>query len=120
MKHLAAYLLLKLGGNAEPTKEDITQALSAVGVQVDTARLDQMMSDLQGKDLDAVLAEGKDMLATFGGGGGGGGGGAAAGGGGAGGAGAEETKEAPQEEPEDEPANLGGAMFGGDDGGGDY
>lgn len=34
MRHLATYMLLVLGGNAAPTKEDVTKALSAVGVDV--------------------------------------------------------------------------------------
>lgn len=34
MRHLATYMLLVLGGNAAPTKEDVTTALSAVGVDV--------------------------------------------------------------------------------------
>lgn len=34
MRHLATYMLLVLGGNASPTKEDVTAALSAVGVDV--------------------------------------------------------------------------------------
>jgi ribosomal protein L12E/L44/L45/RPP1/RPP2 len=34
MRHLATYMLLVLGGNASPTVDDITQALSQVGVEV--------------------------------------------------------------------------------------
>lgn len=34
MRHLATYMLLVLGGNAAPTKEDVTTALAAVGVDV--------------------------------------------------------------------------------------
>lgn len=34
MRHLATYMLLVLGGNASPTKEDVTAALAAVGVDV--------------------------------------------------------------------------------------
>ena len=115
MKHLAAYLLLQLGGNASPTKDDVTKALSSVGVEVDSDRLDKLLADLEGKDLAEVMEAGKDMLATFGGGGGGGG----SGGGGSGdGAAAEEEKE---EEPEEEEMGPGDAvdMFGGGDGG-DY
>jgi ribosomal protein L12E/L44/L45/RPP1/RPP2 len=35
MRHLATYLLLKLGGNDSPSASDITTALSGVGVEVD-------------------------------------------------------------------------------------
>lgn len=80
MKHIAAYLLLKLGGNDAPSADDVTKALGSVGVEVDSASLSKLMGELEGKDLNEILATGKEMLATFGGGGGGGGGGAAAGG----------------------------------------
>lgn len=79
MRHLAAYLLLKLGGNDSPSADDITKALGSVGVEVDGASLSKLMGELEGKDLNEILATGKEMLATFGGGGGGGGGAAAGG-----------------------------------------
>lgn len=115
MKHLAAYLLLQLGGNAEPTKEDVTKALSAVGVEVDSDRLDKLFADLEGKSVAELMESGKGMLAKFGGGGGGGGGRGAAPA--AGGAAAEVVKE---EEKEEEEMDLGGGMdmFGADEGGG--
>jgi large subunit ribosomal protein LP2 len=119
MKHLAAYLLLQLGGTENPTKEQITEALATVGVSVDTARLDTMMSDLAGKDIGELVTAGKEYLATFGGGGGGGGSGAAEG------AAAAAAVEAPKEEEVEEEMDMGGAvdMFGSGDaagGGGDY
>jgi len=105
MKHLAAYLLLKLGGNDSPSADDVTKALSTVGVEVDAERLNKMMSDLEGKDLSQVMAEGNELLAKFGGGGGGGGGGGSGGGGGGGAeAAAEEEKE------EEEEADIGGML----------
>jgi len=108
--------MLQLGGNAEPTKDDVTKALDSVGIQVDQARLDQLFTDLDGKDVKELLASGQDMLAKFGGGGGGGG--AGGGGGGGGGAAAEEEKE--EEKEEEVEMDLGGGMdmFGGEEGGG--
>jgi large subunit ribosomal protein LP2 len=114
MKELATYLMLQIGGNAEPSKADITASLSAVGVEVDSASLDKLYTDLAGKDIAELLEAGKAQLAKFGGGGGGGGSG------GGGGAAAEE--EVVEEEPEEEaeaPAG-GGGLFGTDDAGGDY
>ena len=112
MKELAAYLLLKLGGNDSPSKDEISAALSTVGVEVDSARLDALLSGLEGKDLNEVLESGKEMLATFGGGGGGGGGGGAAGG--------DAAEEAEEEKPEEEEMEAPAAdMFGGGDDG-DY
>ena len=114
MKELAGFLLLKLGGNDSPDKAAITAALSAVGVEADAAKVDALLKELDGKDLEEMMETGKDLLATFGGGGGGGGG---AGGAGGGGDAAEEVKE---EEVEEEAPIGGGDMFGGDAGGGDY
>jgi ribosomal protein L12E/L44/L45/RPP1/RPP2 len=90
------------------------QALGSVGIEGDEARCKALVDSLEGKDLAEVLAEGKDLLATFGGGGGGGGGGGAAGGD------AEAAVE--EEKPEEEEMDMGGAMdmFGGEEGTGDY
>jgi ribosomal protein L12E/L44/L45/RPP1/RPP2 len=116
MRHLAAYLLLKLGGNDSPSADDITKALGSVGVEVDSDSLSKLMGELEGKDLNEILATGKEMLATFGGGGGGGGGGGAAAGGDAAG------DAAPAVEEVEEEMDMGGGMdvFGGGGGGGDY
>lgn len=115
MKHVAAYLMLVLGGNSSPTADDVSSALSSVGIESDTDSLSKLIAELEGKDLNEVLAAGKDMLAQFGGGGGSGGAGGAAGGDEAG---AEKEEEAPEEEEMD----LGGGMdmFGGGDAGDDY
>jgi len=112
MKELATYLMLQIGGNAEPSKADVTGALSAVGVEIDSASLDKLYSDLEGKDISELLEAGKEQLAKFGGGGGGGGGGAA-------GAAAEEVVEEEEEEEEEAEAPAGGGGLFGDDGGGD-
>lgn len=54
MKHLAAYLLLKLGGNDSPSASDIKTVLSSVGIDADDDRLDKLISELKGKDLNEV------------------------------------------------------------------
>lgn len=113
MKELAVYLMLQLGGNATPSKEDVTTALSSVGVEADSAQLDKLFADLDGKDIGELMKEGKGMLAEFGSGGGGGGGAAGAGGAAA----AEDVKE---EAPEEEEAPPAVDMFGSGGGGGDY
>ena len=114
MKELATYLMLQIGGNATPSKDEITASLGAVGVEVDTASLDKLYTDLEGKDIAELLEAGKAQLAKFGGGGG-------SGGGGAGGAAAEEVvEEEPEVEEEQEAPSGGGGLFGADDAGGDY
>ncbi len=54
MKHLAAYLLLTLGGNASPSASDITAVLESVGVEADSDRLEKLLSELKGKDINEV------------------------------------------------------------------
>ena len=54
MKHLAAYLLLGLGGNTSPSAKDVKAVLSSVGIEADDERLDKLISELEGKDLQEV------------------------------------------------------------------
>lgn len=62
MRHLAAYLLLVAGGNASPSAADVTALLGQAGIEVDEARLNQLIGDLEGKDLAEIIAEGKSKL----------------------------------------------------------
>ncbi|KAI4177936.1 MAG: hypothetical protein Q9188_001507 [Gyalolechia gomerana] len=101
MKHLAAYLLLGLGGNTSPSAEDIKGVLSSVGIDADDERLDKLISELDGKDIQELIAEGSTKLASVPSGGGGGAAApAAAAGGGA--AATEEKKPEKEAEPEEE------------------
>ena len=54
MKHLAAYLLLGLGGNTSPSASDIKEVLSSVGIDADDERLDKLIAELDGKDTASV------------------------------------------------------------------
>ena len=54
MKHLAAYLLLGLAGNNEPSADDIKGVLSSVGVDADDDRLEKLLEELKGKDINEV------------------------------------------------------------------
>jgi large subunit ribosomal protein LP2 len=54
MKHLAAYLLLNLGGNASPSAKDIKGVLESVGIEADDERLNTLISELKGKDIQEV------------------------------------------------------------------
>ncbi|CCX13538.1 60s acidic ribosomal protein-domain-containing protein [Pyronema domesticum] len=64
MKHLAAYLLLTLAGNASPSAEDVKAVLSSVGVEADADRLEKLISELAGKSIDELIAEGSSKLAS--------------------------------------------------------
>ena len=52
MRHIAAYLLLQLGGNASPSAGDIKKLLDVVGIEADDSRLDKLVSELEGKDIN--------------------------------------------------------------------
>lgn len=54
MKYLAAYLLLGLGGNTSPSAEDVKSVLEAVGIETDEERLNKLISELEGKDINEV------------------------------------------------------------------
>ena len=116
MKHIAAYILCVLGGNASPSADDVNKVLSSVGAEANEESLNALMGDLEGKDVAELMLAGKTRLVeTMGsvavavGPAGGAAGGAA---GDAGAAAAEPEKE---EEPEE--VDLGGGMdmFGGGD-----
>lgn len=54
MKHLAAYLLLGLGGNTSPSAADVKKVLESVGIEADDERLEKLISELEGKDINEV------------------------------------------------------------------
>lgn len=54
MKHLAAFLLLGVGGNSSPSAKDVKKVLAAVGIEADDDRLKQLISELEGKDINEV------------------------------------------------------------------
>ncbi|KAF7531530.1 hypothetical protein G7054_g8771 [Neopestalotiopsis clavispora] len=64
MKHLAAYLLLTLGGNTSPSASDVKEVLESVGIEADSERLDKLLSELEGKDINELISEGSSKLAS--------------------------------------------------------
>ena len=99
MRHVAAYLLAVLGGNENPSAKDIKAILSSVGVDADQASLDLVIKELNGKNLEELMEEGKTKLASVPAGGGAA---PAASGGGGGAAPAAEAKEEKKVESEPE------------------
>jgi len=49
MRHIAAYLLLRLGGNDAPDADAVTNVLTAVGVDADADAVAKVVADLSGK-----------------------------------------------------------------------
>ncbi|KAF8552404.1 ribosomal protein 60S [Imleria badia] len=113
MRHIAAYLLLQLGGHASPSADDIKKVLAAVGIEADDDRLEKLISELDGKDVNTLIAEGSAKLSSVPSGGGGAvaAAPAAAGGGGDAPAAAAEEKEEKKEEKEESDDDMGFGLF---------
>merc|ERR1712227_615241 len=65
MRYVAAYLLAQLGGNDAPDAAAIKAILGSVGVDADEEKMNKVISELSGKAVADVLAEGKEKLASF-------------------------------------------------------
>ena len=132
MKHLAAYLLLGLGGNTSPSAEDVKGVLSSVGIDADEERLENLIKELEGKDIQEVrktnkvngpceyailmrlvqlIKEGSGKLASVPSGGGGGGAAAPAAAAGGEAAVAPEKPAEKEPEPEDSDEDMGLGLF---------
>merc|ERR1712003_140700 len=107
MRYVAAYLLAQLGGNDAPDSAAIKAILASVGVDADEEKLNKVISELSGKDINEVLAEGKEKLASVPSGGA-----AAPAAGGAAAAAEEAPKEEAKEESESEDDDMGFDLFG--------
>ena len=59
MRYVAAYLLAALGGNSSPSAKDIKKILGSVGIEADDEKLNKVIDELKGKEVDEVMAEGK-------------------------------------------------------------
>ncbi|XP_069800492.1 large ribosomal subunit protein P2-like [Dendropsophus ebraccatus] len=64
MRYVAAYLLATLGGNSSPSAKDIKKILSSVGVDADEDRVDKVVSELGGKNLDELINSGLSKLCS--------------------------------------------------------
>ncbi|CAO2839368.1 unnamed protein product [Amaranthus hypochondriacus] len=112
MKVVAAYLLACLGGNANPSADDVKSIFNSVGVEAADDMIELFMSQVSGKDITELIAAGREKLASVPAGGG-----AAvavsAGGGGAGAApaAAESKKEEKVEEKEESDDDMGFSLF---------
>eukprot|EP00271_Cylindrocystis_brebissonii_P014140 TRINITY_DN35394_c0_g1_i1.p2 TRINITY_DN35394_c0_g1~~TRINITY_DN35394_c0_g1_i1.p2 ORF type:complete len:119 (+),score=53.52 TRINITY_DN35394_c0_g1_i1:115-471(+) len=117
MKVVAAYLLALLGGNASPSAADIKGILGSVGAEAADDRIEQLLSELKGRDINEVIAAGREKFASVPGGGGGGGAVAVASSAAAPAASeaaapaAAEKKEEKKEEEEEEDDDMGFSLF---------
>lgn len=92
--------------------EDIKSVLEAVGAEVDEEKVEKLLADLEGKNVEELIKSGLDKLVSIPTGG------AAAPAAGAAAPAAEEKKEEAKEEEEEEEEDIdmsGGGLFGDDD-----
>merc|ERR1712080_675666 len=108
MRYIAAYMLAALGGNESPSKADLEKILGSVAIKADSDRIDIIMKEMKGKNLETLIAEGAGRLASVPSGGGAA---VAAGGGGAADAPAEEKKAEPESESEESDGGMGFGLF---------
>ncbi|KAM7423034.1 hypothetical protein PAMA_010866 [Pampus argenteus] len=112
MRYVAAYLLAVLGGNTSPSAKDIKAILGSVGIEADDVRLNKVISELNGKDINEVMNSGLSKLASVPAGGAVAAPAAAASGAaGAAPAAVEEKKEEKKEESEESDEDMGFGLF---------
>ncbi|KAK8816264.1 60S acidic ribosomal protein P2 [Blastocystis sp. ATCC 50177/Nand II] len=112
MRHLSAYLMLVLGGNEKPTAENIKTVLESVGAEAEDEKIEKLLADLEGKNVEEMIKEGLEKLVSIPTGG------AAAPAAGAAAPAEEKKEEEKKEEEEEEEEDVdmsGGGLFGGDD-----
>ncbi|KAL3839789.1 hypothetical protein ACJIZ3_024380 [Penstemon smallii] len=70
MKVIAAYLLAVLGGNANPSADNVKDILCSVGAEADDDRIELLLTQVKGKDITELIAAGREKLASVPAGGG--------------------------------------------------
>merc|ERR1711970_1069526 len=65
MRYVAAYLLAALGGTDSPQAKDIKKILESVGIEADDERMEKVVTELSGKNVDEVIAQGYGKLASM-------------------------------------------------------
>ena len=110
MKYLAAYLLLVNAGNATPSAADVKAVLSAADIEVEEEKVEKLISELDGKNVEELIAEGNTKLASVPSGGAAAGGASASAGAAAGGA-AEAEEEKEEEAKEESDDDMGFGLF---------
>ena len=58
MRYVTTYMLAVMGGNPNPTVEDLKAILASVGVDADEEQMQLVVDNLKGKDVQEVLANG--------------------------------------------------------------
>jgi len=118
MKVIAGYMLAVAAGSDSPSVNDVKKIYESVGIEMtddEHKRLEELVEEMVGKDINEILAAGNETLKTVPMGGGGGGGGGAAAGGAAPAAGGAAAAAPEEEEEEEEELAPAADLFGGGD-----
>ena len=107
MRHIAAYALLVLAGNASPSAADVEKVVKEAGATADKDKIEALVKAMEGKEFHELVATGIKTLGSMGTG-------APAAGGAAPAGGAAKAEEAPKEEEPEEEVDIDG-MFGEED-----
>ncbi|CAH2065470.1 unnamed protein product [Thlaspi arvense] len=111
MKVVAAFLLAVLGGNANPSADNIKDIIGAVGADVEGDSIELLLKEVSGKDITELIAAGREKLASVPSGGGVAVAASPSSGGAASAPAAEEKKEAKKEEKEESDDDMGFSLF---------
>ena len=65
MKHLAAYLLLVLGGNKNPSAKDVQDLMKTVGIEAEMGQLNLLIDSLKGKKLEDIINGGLQKITSM-------------------------------------------------------
>ena len=66
MKHIAAYALLILGGNENPSAADVKKVLTAAGATADDARINELLEGAKGKNFHELVSAGLAKMSAAG------------------------------------------------------
>ena len=66
MKHIAAFALLVLGGNENPTAADVEKVLKEAGVKADSEKITSMIAAFNGRNFHEMVAGGLAKMASMG------------------------------------------------------
>ena len=64
MRYVAAYCLFALSGK-NPSAKDLEKLLGSVGVDCDAEQAKKVVSELEGKDLEELIKDGKSLMFSW-------------------------------------------------------
>ena len=59
MRYICAYILAQMGGNENPSVEDMRQIIGSVGAEFEVELAERIVKELKGKDIGELMDEGR-------------------------------------------------------------